>query len=112
VTDLSPCEPPRTWSQMPWGKGYWAIIALAVIGFAGGTIHPDFEAAGTISLMVLDVLLPVGIAVAIFGRRSQFWQMPTAVAVIVGTIVFVAAVGAIWVALWIVWFTTIFHWPK
>ena len=104
-----PIDSPRLWNRTSWG-----IVYLTLLGIASATILlialavPPRSVAGReiallISVGILDVLLPIPIAVRVF--RRGFWRLRSAPVadVVLGLILFAPCLYVVWTLVFVVW---------
>jgi hypothetical protein len=98
--------------RAPWYRTPWGIVWLSLVAIASATIvvtplvlsrsEPARPLLLSCALTVLDVLLPIGIGLAVFRRR--FCRLPghKGVDLLVNLIIFSAATGVTWMVIWVV----------
>jgi hypothetical protein len=101
-------------SLRPWYRTSWGIVYLSLLGIASAAIVliaiavPQHSGAGReiallTSVGILDVLLPIPVAVVVFHRR--FWRAKIAPAMnlVVGLILFAPCIYVVWTLVFVVW---------
>jgi hypothetical protein len=108
--------PPLTKSHWPWYRTSWGTVYLTLLGIAAATILlialavPQRSGAGRelallISAGILDVLLPMPIAIGVFRRR--FWRLPSVPAadLVLSLILLAPCIYVVWTLVFMVWFS-------
>ncbi len=101
-------------SLRPWNRTSWGIVCLSLLGIASAAIVlvaiavPQRTGAGReiallISVGILDVLLPIPIAIVVFHRRLWHINSAPAVNLVVGLILFAPCIYVVWTLVFVVW---------